>query len=80
MKHYRKLPVVIEAEQFTGDETQAKRLGLTRQMTAAGGMAWFVATLEGAMIVNPGAWVIIGIKGEKYPCADDVFKRTYEPA
>ena len=49
-------------------------------MTATGGFAWFVMTLEGNMAVNVGAWLIIGVKGEKYPCQDDVFKRTYEPA
>jgi hypothetical protein len=27
-----------------------------------------------------GDWVITGIKGEQYPCKDEVFRATYEPA
>ncbi len=37
-----------------------------------------VETLEGAMTVNPGDWVIKGVKGELYPCKDDIFQMTYE--
>lgn len=37
-----------------------------------------VETLEGVMIGNIGDWVIIGVKGEKYFCRDDIFKMTYE--
>lgn len=29
--------------------------------------------------VFPDDWIIKGIKGEFYPCADDVFQQTYEP-
>ena len=76
---FRKKPVIIDAEQFTGDKAQALRLGLRYSTAAMGGMAWFAPTLEGEMIVNVGAWVIRGVKGEIYPCADDIFKLTYEP-
>lgn len=31
------------------------------------------------MIANIGDWIIKGIKGEFYPCKDDIFKETYEP-
>jgi hypothetical protein len=78
---YRKIPVVIDAEQFTGSETQAKRLGM-KFITIRGRMheaGWFIVTLEGNMRVDVGAWVITGVKGEKYPCADEIFKLTYEP-
>ena len=34
---------------------------------------------EGDMYVQPGDWVITGIKGEVYPCKDDIFRATYEP-
>ena len=37
-----------------------------------------VGTLEGGHIVCPGDWIITGVKGEFYPCKDDVFKMTYE--
>ena len=33
---------------------------------------------EGEMIVGHMDWVIIGIKGERYPCKRDIFEVTYE--
>lgn len=38
-----------------------------------------IRTLEGDMIAQPGDWIITGIKGEKYPCRDEIFRETYEP-
>ena len=35
-------------------------------------------TLEGGHIVCPGDWIITGIKGEIYPCKNDIFEATYE--
>lgn len=75
MKHYRKLPVVIEAEQFTGDETQAKRLGISNNKYGQLSI-WVIGVLP----IRPGDWLIKGVKDELYPCPDDVFKLTYEPA
>ena len=37
-----------------------------------------VETLEGWLEGKPGDWLIEGVKGELYPCADDVFQLTYE--
>jgi len=37
-----------------------------------------IVTLEGTMIGNIGDWIITGVKGEKYPCKDDIFQATYE--
>lgn len=34
--------------------------------------------LEGRYKVNNGDWIIKGIKGEYYPCRDDIFRITYE--
>lgn len=39
----------------------------------------WIDTLEGGHIVCPGDWIITGVKGEKYPCKPDVFKKSYEP-
>ena len=39
-----------------------------------------VKTLEGDMIARPGDWIITGVEGEKYPCKDEIFQKTYEPA
>lgn len=38
-----------------------------------------IPTLEGTMTGNPGDWLITGVKGERYPCRDDIFRATYEP-
>lgn len=38
-----------------------------------------IQTLEGVMRGIPGDWLITGVKGEQYPCKDDVFRATYEP-
>ena len=37
-----------------------------------------IPTLEGLMVGIEGDWIIKGIKGEIYPCKDDIFKATYE--
>ncbi len=38
----------------------------------------WIDTLEGGHIVCPGDWIIIGVKGEMYPCKSDIFEQTYE--
>lgn len=38
-----------------------------------------IETLEGTMIADAGDWIIIGVKGERYPCKPDIFAATYEP-
>jgi hypothetical protein len=37
-----------------------------------------VVTLEGTMIGRSGDWLMRGIEGELYPCADNIFKKSYE--
>jgi hypothetical protein len=37
-----------------------------------------VDTPEGTMSGNAGDWLIIGVKGEIYPCKPDVFEASYE--
>jgi hypothetical protein len=39
-----------------------------------------IGTLEGNLDVSWGDWIIQGVKGEIYPCRDDIFVATYEPA
>ena len=36
-----------------------------------------VFTLEGSMTGKAGDWIIEGVKGELYPCRDDIFQATY---
>ena len=37
-----------------------------------------IVTLEGKMRIDPGDWIIRGVKGEFYPCKPDIFDATYE--
>lgn len=37
----------------------------------------WIDTLEGGHVVCPGDWVITGVAGERYPCKDEIFKKTY---
>lgn len=41
---------------------------------------YVIDTLEGPMDVQPGCWIVTGIKGERYAVRDDIFRLTYEPA
>lgn len=40
----------------------------------------WIDTLEGGHTVCPTDWIITGIAGEVYPCKDEIFLQTYEPA
>lgn len=90
---FTKKPVTIEAIQFTKSLRDAilfdgepcpdgvKRGATTlhpptRKVWRA---EFFILTLEGAMNVSVGDWIIKGVKGEYYPCKPDIFAATYEP-
>ena len=70
---YRKKPVVVEATQWFkhGDHPAVYK----------GHMSGYpmIPTLEGAMFVEVGDWIITGVKGEHYPVKPDIFELTYEP-
>ena len=91
MAKYRKKPVVIEAVLFDGSSQSAERICQAYPSDVSPefedvpiGDTWTgrlqIATLEGAMIANPGDWIITGVQGERYPCKPDIFHKTYEPA
>ena len=77
VKKYRKKPVVVEAIQWTGDNT-------AEIMRWVGDNAYFrgtlyIKTLEGNYRASVGDYIIKGIKGEFYPCKPVIFEKTYEP-
>jgi hypothetical protein len=78
MAKFRKLPVVIEAEQWFPGKGIPGVIEKDRQIGASYVHAW-IDSLEGPMAVVPGCWIITGVKGEKYPCDEAIFKLTYEP-
>lgn len=85
MPFYRKKPVVIEAQQFTGTFRSAMRIkDFCPQVT---GNIYpesdrlidiYITTLEGTMLASPGDYIIKGVNGEFYPCKPDIFDKTYE--
>jgi hypothetical protein len=71
---FRKKPVVIEATQWfkMGDHPAVREGRITKRP--------LLDTLEGEMYVDPGDWIITGVKGEHYACKPDIFELTYEVA
>lgn len=81
MPKFRKKPVVIEAVQFTGsndDEIIAFCKDAYRQKGLEHPNIIFIPTLEGVMSAGENDWIIKGVKGEFYPCKDEIFKKTYD--
>lgn len=65
---------VVKIPAMTVDARE--RRGITYDMPAR----YVVNTLEGQMQINPGDWLVTGVKGKKYPCRPDIFDLSYEPA
>lgn len=83
MPFFRKLPVTIEAMQFTeADKNKVFNwVGGNRYADFdASKPVLKIETLEGVMTVSIGDWVIRGVRGEFYPCKDEIFRATYTPA
>lgn len=88
MAAYRKKPVEIEAVNVKEALAAAKRewhaLPDWLQDAYAQGDVIFrdgivtLKTLEGWLDYEEDYWLIRGVKGELYGCADDVFKLTYD--
>lgn len=90
---FRKKPVVIEATQWfkSGDHEAVVECyfepnghirwspGLPQEINIHGCHKMpGIRTLEGWHAVSSGDWIITGIKGEFYPCKEDIFEQTYE--
>jgi len=85
---YRKKPVIIEAVQLTQyslDELY-EFLGITNKgsfLDCGYGIdptdgQFKITTLEGVFVANIGDYIIRDVKGEFYPCRNDIFLATYE--
>lgn len=87
---FRKKPVVIEALQvgivLVAAETEFDTLpqwirdAYSRGDIVFGQTTIKVLTPEGRMVGNSTDWLIRGVKGEIYPCRNDIFEETYERA
>ena len=90
MAFYRKKPVVIEAEQFTGKNIEQIIRFIGEENLVAQEFDTDISkefpteiqikTLEGIMTASQYDYIIKGIKGEYYPCKPDIFHKTYDPA
>jgi hypothetical protein len=80
MTFYRKKPVVIQAVQWTGENNvEILQFCSTCYITSSGKTKDLViTTLEGDMSASTGDYIIKGVKGEFYPCREDIFDLTYE--
>jgi hypothetical protein len=77
---YRKLPVVIQAEQLTKDNQDIIVKFTYGKALAQDNGSLIIPTLEGGMIASIGDYIIQGVSGEFYPCKPDIFMKTYELA
>jgi len=79
IKTFVKKPVKVQAVQWTGNnyEEVANFVGRVTFPYAFDNKV-IIETLEGAVAARKGDWIIRGVKGEFYPCAPDIFEKTYE--
>jgi hypothetical protein len=84
---YRKKPVVIEAWRVpaNGQLTEPAPTWLIDAVLKQAAVpdrdsgTISIKTLEGEMLANVGDWIIQGVKGELYPCKNEIFEATYTP-
>lgn len=66
------LPAVVR-------EVEGPEVALAAGDIVACGTSLYIGTLEGTHRADAGDWIILGVKGELYPCKPDIFAATYEP-
>lgn len=75
---YVKKPLEIEAIKWTGDNfIEVDEFVTAKHETFPSKGIVIINTLEGDMAANKGDYIIKGIKGEFYPCKEDIFLDTY---
>ena len=88
---YKKKPVVIDAVQFNGRNVGEIEVFIGKKLktrvfsetayeagVAAPLFEIDIETLEGVMTASPNDYIIKGVKGEFYPCREDIFNESYE--
>ncbi len=78
IRKFKKIPKIIEAMQFTGDNFDEISNFIGEGKSHKSGDNILINTLEGQTCAKPGDWIIKGIAGEIYPCNPDVFQKSYE--
>jgi hypothetical protein len=82
-KKYVKKPVVIDAVQWTGDNKQeiidfCGECLFFEYLDSIDMEIPIIKTLEGNMDCKMNSFIIKGVKGEFYPCSDEIFELTYD--
>jgi hypothetical protein len=85
MPKFQKRPVQVYAVQFTEEMALGNEPlpdGVIFRARSNTGVKLhshrhIIETLEGEMQVGIGDYVITGVKGEKYPCKEEIFDATY---
>lgn len=91
MPFFRKKPVIVEAIQWTGQNTddirkfvgesspgECRFLLMSEIFGSMSSPAIIYDDVQrGYVPVNLNDWIIRGVKGEFYPCADNVMRLTY---
>jgi hypothetical protein len=80
MGYFRKKPVVVEAWRNIKDAKPPRWVADASQESRDGNGARFVGSLQGAMCVEVGDWIIKDPKNELlvHPVQDAIFVETYE--
>ena len=82
MSKYIKKPIEIEAFQLGEDEMPEWFLNspdVSEEYDCKNKiLTIYINTLEGIMTAHFGDYIIKGVKGEIYPCKEDIFKATYD--
>lgn len=88
IQKFKKKPVEIEAIQYTGkNDFKISKWSndlvypspvLEPSTDNPTGSYLQIKTLEGVMTAIVGDWIIKGVKGEFYPCKNDIFLLTYD--
>lgn len=93
MAKFRKKPVVIDALTFEEMVAHGKATSTNivngmpwsfhingHAVSHENDTCYIISTLEGTHHMTPADMLIIGVKGEIYPCKKDIFSATYEVA
>ena len=79
VKTYIKKPIKIEAIQWTGENVlEVKDFVTSGAEYLEDENVIVIHTLEGDMKAILNDYIIKGVKGEFYPCKENIFKETYE--
>lgn len=81
MPMFMKKPIAIEARHFAEDnagEVADWCGGLINKRDDDSISSIVIYTLEGPMMGYLGDWIIKGVRGEFYPCREEIFYETYE--